>query len=103
MTVNHDVTGSSPVRGAKNKTHPIGWVLFLLFRAKFARDVMINFPSAYRLSVAKLVVDEKKQPEWLFFDVKGTKQGVSEVSLRTTETTMRLPCRPHYVRTSLGV
>ena len=54
------VTGSSPVRGAKNKTHPIGWVLFLLFRAKFARDVMINFPSAYRLSVAKLVVDDEK-------------------------------------------
>ena len=31
MTVNHDVTGSSPVRGAKSKTHPSGWVLFLLF------------------------------------------------------------------------
>ena len=44
----------------KNKTHPNGWVLFLLFRAKFARDVMINFPSAYRLSVAKLVVDDEK-------------------------------------------
>ena len=24
----------------------------------------------------------KKQPEWLFFDVKGTKQGVSEASER---------------------
>ena len=55
-----DVTGSGPVRGAKNTTHPSGWVLFLLFRAKFARDVMINFPSAYRLSVAKLVVDDEK-------------------------------------------
>ena len=87
----------------KNKTHPSGWVLFLLFRAKFTRDIMINFPSVYRLSVAKLVVDEKKQPEWLFFDVKGTKQGVSEVSTRAPETTMRLPCRPHCVRTGSGV
>jgi hypothetical protein len=64
---------------------------------------MIHLSSAYRQSVAKLVVDEKKQPEWLFFDVKGTKQGVSEVSLRTRETTMRLPCRPRCVRTSLAV
>ena len=37
------------------------------FQSKLTCDIMINFPSVYRLSVAKLVVDEKKQPEWLFF------------------------------------
>ena len=40
---------------------------------------MILISSAYRLSVAKLVVYEKKEPERLFFVVQGIKQGVSEV------------------------
>ena len=32
MTVNHDVTGSSPVGGAKTKTSPFGLVFVLLLR-----------------------------------------------------------------------
>ena len=51
---------------------------FLLFGIKIACDIMILISSAYRLSVAKLVVYEKKEPKRLFFLVKGTKQGVSE-------------------------
>ena len=61
MTVNHDVTGSSPVRGAKKKrSHRVRSFLFAL-QSKQTCDIMIKISSAYRLSVAKLVVDEEKR------------------------------------------
>ena len=64
MTVNHDVTGSSPVRGAKKKrSHRVRSFLFFIKRKRTC-DIMILKSSVYRLSDAKLVV----------FDVKGTKQ-----------------------------
>ena len=42
------------------RSHPIGW-LFFCFLDHSACDIMILISSAYRLSVAKLVVDEEKR------------------------------------------
>ena len=49
------------------ENHPIGWFFFLLSQIVSACDIMILISSAYRLSGAKLVVYEKKQPKRLFF------------------------------------
>ena len=54
------VTGSSPVRGAKKKrSHRVRSFLFVINRKRTC-DIMIKISFAYWLSVAKLVVDGRK-------------------------------------------
>jgi len=55
-----DVTGSSPVRGAKKKRSRKAWSFLFASQQDQACDIMIHLSSAYRLSVAKLVVDERE-------------------------------------------
>ena len=98
-----NLKGSKLLGGVKKKrSHRVRSFLFAL-QSKQTCDIMIKISSAYRLSVAKLVVDGEKQPEWLFFSVKGTKQEFLKQNYFARKNSMRLPCRPRYVRTSSGV
>ena len=92
------VTGSSPVGGAKRKqiersafsfgSHHLPEVCAISNTVRCSQD-----------GATQSVVDEKKEPEWLFFWCQRLKTRSFRSEERARETTMFFPCRPRCVCT----